>query len=75
MNLVEPACAVGKVAQSEGEGGGRKMVLREGQVEGVTFDGFFDSAGLGLFEQGETEIKADNFCGGKSFLKKEGDIA
>ena len=48
MDLVEPACAVGKVAQAKGEGGGRKMVLRERQVEGIPFDGFFDSTGLGL---------------------------
>ena len=51
------------------------MVLRKGQLEGVTFDGLFDSAGLGLSEQGGGEIEADDFCGGKSFLKKEGDIA
>jgi len=50
MNLVERTSAVGKVAQSEGEGGGRKMVLRERQVEGIPFDGFFDSTGLGLGE-------------------------
>ncbi len=51
------------------------MVLRKGQLKGVTFDGLFDSAGLGLGEQGGREVEADDFCGGKSFLKKEGDIA
>ena len=75
MDLVEPSSAVGKVAQAKGKGGGGKMVLRKGQLEGVTFDGFFDSASLGLGEQGGGEIEADDFCGGKSFLKKEGDIA
>ena len=51
------------------------MVFGEGQLEGVTFDGLFDSAGLGLGKQGGGEVEADDFCGGKSFLKKEGDIA
>jgi hypothetical protein len=32
MDLVEPASAVGKVAQAKGKSGGGKMVLREGQV-------------------------------------------
>jgi hypothetical protein len=32
MDLVEPASAVGKVAQAKGKSNGRKMVLREGQV-------------------------------------------
>ena len=50
MDLVEPASAVGKVAQAKGKGGGGKMVLRKGQLEGVTFDGFFDSTSLGLGE-------------------------
>ena len=75
MDLVEPASAVGKVAQAKGKGGGGKMVLRKGQLEGVTFDGLFDSASLGLGEQGGGEVEADDFCGGESFLKKEGDIA
>ena len=75
MDLVEPASAVGKVAQAKGKGGGRKMIFREGQLEGVTFDSLFDSAGLGLGEQGGREVEADDFCVGKSFLKKEGDIA
>ena len=75
MDLVEPASAVGKVAQTKGKGGGGKIILRKGQLEGVTFDGLFDSASLGLGEQGGGEIEADNFSGGKSFLKKEGDIA
>ena len=51
------------------------MVWRKGQLEGITFDGLLDSAGLGLFEQGETEIKADDFCLRESFLEKETDIA
>ncbi len=51
------------------------MVLRKGQLKGVTFDGLFDSAGLGLGEQGGGEVETDDFCGGKSFLKEEGDIA
>ena len=50
MDLVEPASTISKVAQTEGKGGGGKMVLREGQLEGVTFDGFFDSTSLGLGE-------------------------
>ena len=75
MDLVEPAGAVGKVAQAKGKGYGGKMVLRKGQLEGVTFDGLFDSASLGLGEQGGGEIEADDFCVGKSFLKKERDIA
>jgi len=75
MNLVEPASAVSKVAQAKGKGDGGKMILRKGQLEGITFDGLFDSASLGLGEQGGREIEADDFCGGKSFLKKEGDIA
>ncbi len=50
MDLFEPASAVGKVAQAKGKCDGGKMVLREGQLEGVTFDGFFDSTGLGLSE-------------------------
>ena len=75
MDLVEPASAVGKVAQAKGKGYGGKMVWRKGQLEGITFDGLFDSAGLGLGEQGGGEVEADDFCGGKSFLKEEGDIA
>jgi hypothetical protein len=75
MDLVEPASAVGKVAQAKGKGYGGKMVWRKGQLEGITFDGLFDSAGLGLGEQGGREVEADNFCGRESFLKKEGDIA
>ena len=75
MDLVEPSSAVGKVAQAKGKGDGGKMVLRKGQLEGVTFDGFFDSTSLGLGEQGGGEVEADDFCGGKSFLKEEGDIA
>ena len=75
MNFVEPSSAVGKVAQAKGKGGGGKMVLRKGQLEGVTFDGFFDSTSLGLGESGGGEVEADDFCGGKSFLKEEGDIA
>ena len=50
MDLVEAASAVGKVAQAKGKGGGGKMILRKGQLEGVTFDGLFDSASLGLGE-------------------------
>ncbi len=75
MDLVEPASAVGKVAQAKGKGGGGKMVLWKRQLEGVTFDGLFDSASLSLCEQRGGEVEADDFCGGKSFLKKEGDIA
>ena len=51
------------------------MVFGEGQVEGVTFDGLFDSTDLGLGKQGGGEVEADDFCSGMSFLKKEGDIA
>ncbi len=51
------------------------MVLREGQLEGVTCDGLLDSASLSLGEQRGGEVEADNFCGRESFLKKEGDIA
>jgi hypothetical protein len=75
MNLVEPASTISKVAQAKGKGGGGKMVLWKRQVEGVTFDGLFDSASLSLGEQREGEVEADDFCGGKSFLKEEGDIA
>ena len=50
MNLVEPASTISKVAQAKGKGDGGKIVFGEGQVKGVTFDGLFDSAGLGLGE-------------------------
>ena len=75
MDLVEAASTVGKVAQAKGKGGGGKMILRKGQLEGVAFDGLFDSASLSLGEQRGGEVEADDFCGGESFLKKEGDIA
>lgn len=51
------------------------MVVWEGQVEGVCFYGLFDPATFGLFEQGEAEIEADDFCLGESFLQEEADIA
>ena len=44
-------------------------------MEGVSFHSLFDPATLGLFEQGEAEIEADDFCLREGFLEEEADIA
>ena len=48
--------AVGKVAQSEGEGDGIHALIREGKIEGIAFDGLFYAPGFCLIEERSAEI-------------------
>jgi hypothetical protein len=52
--------AVGKVTQSEGEGDGIYALIRKGEVEGIAFDGLFDSTGFCLIQERPAEIQCDH---------------
>ena len=67
--------AVGKVAQSEGEGDGIHALIREGKIEGIAFHGLFHSPGFCLIEERSAEIQGDHLGGGKFFLEKQADVA
>jgi hypothetical protein len=67
--------AVGKVAQAEGEGGGIHTLIREGEIEGIAFDGLLHSTGFCLIEERPAKIQCDHLGGGKFFLEKQADVA
>jgi len=50
VNFRKALGAVGKVTQSKGEGDGIHRLIREGEVEGISFHGLFYSPGYCLIE-------------------------
>jgi len=66
--------AVGKVTQSKGKGDGIHALIREGEVEGIAFDGLFHSTGFCLIEEGPAEIQCDHLGRGEFFLEKQADV-
>ena len=60
VDFRKPLGAVGKVAQTEGEGNGIHTLIREGKIQGIAFDGLFDSTGFCLVEERSAEIQCDH---------------